>query len=175
VYDKAFKLEEGVLLYFSGKAFSSNTYLMRLSDEAIVVDCGMPWIANRVLDYLMRDNSKLDYVFLTHDHFDHVMGLSKLKEGMETQIVAHTRSNLGEVKVEDGDIVDLFDGRLSMLIMHTGRHRPEHVWYYEKKNQLLFTGDYPFNIRRLDKARTKFEVEPEIILPGHGQPVQISL
>jgi len=167
------ELKRGLLLCFSGRFLSSNVYLIVVDNGVVAIDCGMSWTANRVLDYLNKNRLRLEYIFLTHSHFDHVMGMKRFKEHTETRVVAHTGSKRGDVKVKDGDIINALDDQLSFLVTYTGVHKADHVWYYEKNNRLLFIGDQiptPIGLRTL---RERHEAEPEIILPGHGKPARL--
>jgi len=166
-------LRKGSLLCFSGRFLSSNVYLMVVDSGAVAVDCGMSWTANRVLDYLNKNRLRLEYILLTHSHFDHVMGMNRLKERIETMVVAHTRSKRGDVKVKDGDIINAIDNELSFLVTYTGIHKADHVWYYEKNNRLLFIGDdLPTQIE-LETLRKRHDADPEILLPGHGKSTRL--
>jgi len=166
-------LKRGLLLCFSGRFLSSNAYLMVVDNGAVAIDCGMSWTANRVLDYLNKNRLRLEYIFLTHSHFDHVMGMNRFKERMEAKVVAHTRSKRGDVKVKDGDIINALDNHLSFLVTYTGIHKADHVWYYEKNNRLLFIGDHLPTQIELKTLRERHGAKLEIILPGHGKPARL--
>jgi glyoxylase-like metal-dependent hydrolase (beta-lactamase superfamily II) len=144
---------------------------MVVDDGAVAVDCGMLWTTNGVLDYLSKNHLKLEYIFLTHSHFDHVMGMNRLKKYMETKVVAHTRSKRGDTKVKDGDIIDAIGDQLSFLVVYTGIHKVDHVWYYERNNQILFVGDYLPTPKELRTLKKRYVAEPKIVLPGHGEPI----
>jgi len=143
---------------------------MVVGNRAVAVDCGMPWTANRVLEYLTKNRLKLEYIFLTHSHFDHVMGAGRLKKHIETKVVAHTRSRLGDVKVKDEDVIKVIDNKLSFLVFYTGVHKVDHVWYYESNNQVLFIGDHLPTSAAPKTIREKHGAKLKIILPGHGKP-----
>ena len=163
-------LKRGLLLCFLGRFFSSNVYLMTVDNLAVAIDCGLPWTANRVLDYLNKNRLKLEYILLTHSHFDHVMGMNRLKEHGETRMVAHIRSKRGDVKVKDGDVINAIDNQLIFLVTYTGLHKADHIWYYEKNNHLLFIGDQIPTTMELITLRETYGADPKIILPGHGKP-----
>lgn len=158
------------IVCFPGRLFASNVYLMALDDRAVAVDGGMPWTANRVLDFLNKNRLRLEYILLTHSHFDHVMGVKRLKERTEAKVVAHTRSRWGDVKVDDGDIVKAVDSELRFLVEYTGEHKIDHVWYYEISSKALFIGDYLPTMKALGDLRQRHGAEPKILLPGHGRP-----
>jgi len=163
-------LKRGSLLCFSGRFLSSNVYLMVVENRAVAVDGGMPWTANLVVDYLNKNRLKLEYIFLTHSHFDHVMGVNRLKKRTKPRVVAHTRSKRGDVKVKDEDVIRVIDNKLSFLVLYTGFHKVDHVWYYESNNQVLFIGDYLPTSTELKTLRERHGAKPKIILPGHGKP-----
>ncbi len=163
-------VKKGSLLCFSGRFLSSNVYLMIVDNRAIAIDSGMPWTTNRVLNYLNKNRLKLEYIFFTHSHFDHVMGANRLKKHMETKVVAHNRSKRGDVKVKDGDVIKVIDNQLSLLVIYTGIHKADHVWYHERNNQVLFVGDYHPTSTQLKNLK-KHGAETKIILPGHGKPI----
>jgi len=167
-----FSLKRGLLLCFLGRFLSSNVYLIVVGNEAIAIDCGMFWNANRVLAYLRENRVTLKQIFLTHSHFDHVLGMNRLKERIGTQVVAHIRSKKGNVSVKDGDIITAFHNQLSFKVIYTGSHKADHVWYYEKNDGLLFVGDYLPTLEELNTLQERHEGELEVILPGHGKPVR---
>jgi glyoxylase-like metal-dependent hydrolase (beta-lactamase superfamily II) len=167
------ELRRGELLCFSGRFLSSSVYLVVVDNGVVAIDCGMSWTANHVLDYLNKKRLRLEYIFLTHSHFDHVMGMKRLKEHTETRVVAYAGSKRGDVKVKDGDIINALDDQLSFLVIYTGIHKADHVWYYEKNNRLLFIGDQIPTPIEISALRERHEAEPEIILPGHGKPARL--
>jgi len=143
---------------------------MVVDNEAVAIDCGMLWTTNRVLDYLNKNRLRLEYILLTHSHFDHIMGIGRLQKHMETKVVAHTKSKRGDVKVKDEDIISATGNHLSFVVMYTGEHKADHVWYYEKNNQILFVGDLLPTTIDIETLKERHATKPKIILPGHGKP-----
>lgn len=95
--------------------------------EAAVVDPG--WEIPRLLDTLQQDGYRLTRVFVTHAHFDHVMGLGQLLNAADVPVYAHREeaplltvdpSNLKVVS--DGDVVQV--GTVPVTLMHTPGHTP---------------------------------------------------
>jgi glyoxylase-like metal-dependent hydrolase (beta-lactamase superfamily II) len=166
-------LRKGYLVCFSGKLLSSNVYLLVVGNRAVAVDSGMPWTANLVLNYLIKNRLHLEYILLTHSHFDHVMGLKRLKAHAEIKVVAHVRSKRGDLKVDGGKTMEMLDNQLSFLVIYTGIHKVDHVWYFERNNSILFVGDYVPTSKELEAIK-KQSLEPKIILPGHGKPEMIN-
>lgn len=52
------------------------------SEKTGIVDCGMPFDAKRVVDNIKHilEKRKLDYVFATHTHYDHIGGLGIIRK-----------------------------------------------------------------------------------------------
>lgn len=59
--------------------FSSNTYIIHDNSSSIawLIDCGDTY---PIIDYLSRNKLNLEYVFLTHTHYDHIYGLSRIMD-----------------------------------------------------------------------------------------------
>lgn len=162
-------LKIGMLTYFSG-FLSSNVYLIVVDRQAVAVDGGMPWTAKKVSTYLKKCDLRLKHIFLTHSHFDHVMGVSKLKKELNVNVLAYYESKHADVRLQDGEIIKILDDKLSLLVIHTGIHRLDHVLFYEKNNKLLFAGDHLVTPTTLKMIRKHDNSIPKIILPGHGRP-----
>ena len=67
------------VLRFVNTPVPSNTYLLVNGKRCIVVDPGTKEQAD-VRDYIQSHNLTLDYIILTHEHFDHCWGVNYLLE-----------------------------------------------------------------------------------------------
>jgi glyoxylase-like metal-dependent hydrolase (beta-lactamase superfamily II) len=101
------------------------------------------------------------------------MGLKRLKTRAEIKVVAHIRSKSGGLKVNDGKILEMLDNQLNFVVIYTGIHKADHVWYFERNNHVLFVGDYFPVLKELEIMMKRQGLEPEIVLPGHGKPEMI--
>lgn len=99
----------------------------RETRDAAVVDPG--WEVPAILERLERDSYRLTAVFVTHHHFDHVMGLEELLRHADVPVYVHrddapllpiARSTLKELS--GGETVEV--GRVPVAILHTPGHTP---------------------------------------------------
>jgi glyoxylase-like metal-dependent hydrolase (beta-lactamase superfamily II) len=67
-------------------------YLIAFDDHAALVDAGCGGSPDRLMDNIRRCNVKardIEYLLITHCHYDHTGGVAKLKEMTQCQVVAH--------------------------------------------------------------------------------------
>ena len=76
------------VLQFDNVPVPSNTYLLvnKASKKCIVIDPGTKEQAN-VRDYIQMHGLTLDYIILTHEHFDHCWGVNYLLESFQAKVV----------------------------------------------------------------------------------------
>lgn len=80
------------VLRFDNEPVPSNTYLL-INEECkrcMVIDPGTKEQAN-VRDYIQSHDLTLDYIILTHEHFDHCWGVNYLRETNPQAKVVSTR------------------------------------------------------------------------------------
>lgn len=122
------------------------------------------------------ENRKVEYILLTHGHFDHVSGVKAVKEktGAKTVIHgedadcltdeskslfllmnpnSHSRQPLtsADILVKDGSSLTL--GNTTVKVLHTSGHTKGGVCYVFEKERVLFSGDTLF---KLSAGRTDF-------------------
>ncbi len=80
-------------------------YLLNFDGHAALVDAGCGYAQNKLLSNILTcgvNLSQIEYLFLTHCHFDHTGGARALKELLHCRIVAHV---LEAPFLEQGDNV----------------------------------------------------------------------
>ncbi len=78
---------------------NSNCYIVQdqLSRKSFVVDPGSRNIGN-ILEFIGKAKIDLDYIILTHSHFDHISGVGPLVKSLNAKIVS---SRLCSEKIQD--------------------------------------------------------------------------
>ena len=66
----------------------SNAYLLQKDDVALLVDAGIPGETERIMSHLQRRGVKrLEFIFLTHAHYDHVGSAAELRRQSGARIL----------------------------------------------------------------------------------------
>ncbi len=138
---------------------AANCYLL-LDEKKAIIDVGgdFEFIVRAIKRYI--NPKELDYVFLTHSHFDHAAaaghfkGLAKivmhekeyelLKSQNFTSILFGVKFKEFEpdVFVRGGEVFEL--GKITLEVIHTPGHTPGSVCFYEPNKKWLFSGDTVF-------------------------------
>ncbi|MGN1451877.1 MAG: MBL fold metallo-hydrolase [Eubacteriales bacterium] len=141
---------------------AANCYVIynRGTCEASVIDPGGE--ADKILDFIREQNLKVKNIFLTHGHFDHILGVQQLKEATGARIVIHEAdaiclrdthaalytSILSEpFRRADPDVLlrggeRTLVGGAEMLFVHTPGHSPGSMCMFI--GNVLFSGDTLF-------------------------------
>lgn len=129
-------------------ALSDNyIYLVResVSGEVAVID---PAEARPVIDLLEQNGWRLDYIFNTHHHNDHVGANLQLKHYTGCRIVgsATDRQRIPgiDIAVSEGDRICL--GGHAFQVFETFGHTIGHIVYYCADSHILFCGDTLFSL-----------------------------
>lgn len=127
----------------------SDNYIYLLHDTASGATAAVdPTLAAPVLATLAQRGWRLDYIFNTHHHGDHVGGNLELQRATGCKIVAsqHDQGRIpgASVSVADGDRLPL--GAAEAAVIATPGHTLGHVAYYFAIDGALFCGDTLFGI-----------------------------
>ena len=169
----------------------TNCYILEDGGKIAIIDPGDE--AERILSILSRLDSRVEYILLTHGHYDHTTAVPELHKALpEAKIYIHQADANGAgsrlfplagqvddlLLYDEGDALPL--GALTIEVLHTPGHSPGSVTL--KAGDVLFTGDTLFagdcgrtdlrggsweeilvSLGRLGKLEGNFHV-----LPGHG-------
>ena len=65
-------------------AIHTNCYIIYDNGEAIIIDPGYP--DERIAEFIDENGLKVKFIYLTHCHFDHMLGATWLKEKYNVDI-----------------------------------------------------------------------------------------
>jgi glyoxylase-like metal-dependent hydrolase (beta-lactamase superfamily II) len=155
----------------------ANCYILidESTNKSAVIDPGE--CSSELLDSICSNNAQdMEYILLTHGHYDHILGVAKLKKLYpNAKIAIHeldavclqnpeystAKKVLGllasqepvsaDIELQDNDVLEV--GSLKVRVMHTPGHTPGGLCYI--CNDIIFTGDTLFckTIGRTDFAR----------------------
>ena len=146
--------------------FDSNIFLILGDEKTALIDTGTGFQLDSTIKSIDKglNGRSLDYVILTHRHYDHVGGLSGIlskycSEAMAGELDAiplregDSQSTMGvsfggsipkmDVKsVKDGDVIDL--GGHVLRIIETPGHTAGSICIFDESTSTLFSGDLFF-------------------------------
>jgi len=173
-------------LSINKKVYTCNVYLVlgdwkRLDDVNTLVDVGRD---SSIIDIINNigtgiGKKKIEQVFLTHNHYDHVSLISVIKEMFNPVIYSFCSSLKGiDVIVKDGDKYKIGD-RMFEIIYSPG-HSQDSICLYCKEEKVLFAGDTPLLIQTVggtyeedfvDTLKKISYLDIKTIYPGHGESI----
>tara|TARA_B100000686_G_scaffold321312_1_gene373854 strand:- start:11 stop:772 length:762 start_codon:yes stop_codon:yes gene_type:complete len=115
------------------------------NNKSCIVDPSEP---KPIINFLEKNNLKLNYILNTHHHYDHVGGNIELKKKYSAKVVGFEddfkRIPEIDIKIKDGEIwkKDNFEAK----IIHIPGHTLGHVCFYFYNDNNLFTGDTLFSL-----------------------------
>jgi len=157
----------------------NNTYLLWEEKSKQVVLIDPTYDTQIILDEIKALHLNLTEVWITHAHFDHLIGIPLLLRSFETspQIGLHSadlnlwRTDAGaqsfnlhislpkdpDFYFSDGQILKI--GEIRVQVLHVPGHTPGHVIFYAPQSKIAFCGDVIFyhSIGRTDLPGGDFE------------------
>ena len=174
---------------------AENTYIITENERSVVIDPGLDF------DEILKNAEKIEYILLTHCHFDHIETLVSLKEKTGAKIVFSDVNNLNnedinlskmvygknigtepDILVSDGENLEF----LNIKCIKTPGHTSCGMCYLLENN--LFSGDTLFSksVGRWDLPTGDFKTlknsilkklytlpDETVVFPGHGESTTI--
>ena len=131
------------------------------SKEAMVIDPAGD--VDKIEEMLKILEARVKYVYLTHCHADHILGVMELKSRCGGKVLIHRYDSEGlnnpeinlspyigmgkieleaDSRIDDGDLLHL--GELEFRVIHTPGHTKGGTSLYCEKEKCLFSGDTLF-------------------------------
>ncbi len=138
-----------------------NCFLLDCNGKTVLIDA--PAGIERVTEYLDANNLKLDYVLITHAHFDHILGANDLfrKGYIEEIYVSPDEIEMFSDNSEDGNLggkyglTITFDGQIRSMdeldtetlgveVAYIGGHSLQSSVFIFNDEKIIFSGDTLF-------------------------------
>jgi len=163
----------------------TNSYLILTKKPAIIDPCTL---TDKVLNNLKKHikPEELEYIILTHYHFDHADAALEIKEVTKAKVLIHELdAKFLDFKpnrtLRDNEILDLDNCELKVI--HTPGHTPGSICLFESKTKSLFSGDTVFphgGVGRTDlpggsteqlieSLKRLCKMDVKALYPGHGE------
>ena len=122
-------------------------YIVNDKDSKItgVID---PSDAKPIINFLKKNNLKLNYIFNTHHHFDHVDGNIKLKKLYSAKVVGffEDKHRIPGIDITLNNNEKFKFGNSLIKIIHIPGHTLGHICFFFEKEKIAFTGDTLFSL-----------------------------
>lgn len=120
--------------------FTGNVWKVEENDEVLLVDVGK---GEEVMEKI-RGLETIDYIILTHTHYDHVENLQEVMKIYSPEVYAYEPSNVGVEATEIKENQNLEVLGVNVDFYHTPGHKDDSVCIYFPEREILFTGDLIF-------------------------------
>lgn len=136
--------------YIAGP-FDANNYLVidEKSKEAMLVDCSA--YVQDIVDFVKTNGLKVKYILITHGHFDHVLGINKMRKALGAEVYVPQEDIILIENINEAS--SHFGGELAEIPVH------DHVYSPDTKITL---GDEEFII-----IKTPGHTEGGVCIKGH--------
>lgn len=124
-------------------------WLVQHQQKNLIID---PGEAEPVIHYLQQHQLTLDYIFVTHKHWDHVNGIAEVNAAFPECVVygtGHHDIPCRDIPLMGGETLNLMG--LNWQVHHTPGHTLDHIIYHTQTNEdngiiqdYVFSGDNIF-------------------------------
>lgn len=182
--------------------FSANIYfyINEKTKHGFLIDPGAG--SCEILDILKENNWTIEKILLTHSHLDHLGAVLEIAEKCKIPFFGLDRSKLylsnpyhftdqntlAQMSFfKNGEKISLSDENATLEVLETPGHTLDSVCFYDKKNQVLFSGDTLFaggygrtdleggnEAELFQSLKQILELPPQTkVYPGHGYSTTI--
>ena len=107
-----------------------------------------PSEAMPIIEYLEKNNIKLDFILNTHHHYDHVGGNKELKEKYDAKVVGYIddKKRIPEIDITVKNNQIWKEKKFEAKVVHIPGHTSGHICFYFFNEKNIFTGDTLFSL-----------------------------
>lgn len=166
--------------------YTSNAYLITgtwnaIQDKNVIIDVGRDMSIIPKIESASTGVGKkrVEKIFLTHNHYDHVGILKEIKNLYGAKVYAASSSlELVDKVLVDSQIFKMGDEEFQVIF--TPGHSSDSVCFYNRKNGVLFAGDTPLIIKTkegsydqsfINVLQRLSKLDIKTIYFGHGEPL----
>ncbi len=115
------------------------------NNNSCVID---PSEATPIIEYLEKNNIKLDFILNTHHHYDHVGGNKELKEKYGAKVVGYIddKKRIPEIDITIKNNQIWKEKKFEAKAVHIPGHTSGHICFYFFNEKNIFTGDTLFSL-----------------------------
>ena len=118
------------------------SYAIINNNDLIVVD---PAESKPIIKYIEKNQLSLKAILLTHHHKDHTAGVEDIINHTNVPVYSPNKEiNKTTIVIKDQDIINL--NFIKIEVIETPGHTIDHVVFYNKENNILFSGDTLFRL-----------------------------
>lgn len=179
----------------------TNCYVISSGNDCVIIDAGAE--GERIVDHVQNEGFNAQYILATHGHFDHVSGISAIRDSLKAQFHIHSADvdmfrtapdqamrfagmSMEDLQDPEGHVEDntYRIGEHEIIPMHTPGHTAGSTSFIIGKN--MFSGDTLFSgsIGRMDFGGSVESMKKTIemlkgmddsinVHPGHGPSTTI--
>ena len=127
---------------------SDNYSYIIIDTSSKLIGCIDPAVSEELIKVLQSNDLKLDFIFSTHHHYDHVGVNLELKEKYKCKVVgsfsdSHRIPGI-DIKLKENDFFSIGDSKFRVI--ETPGHTVGHICFYFEKECYLFAGDTIFSL-----------------------------
>ena len=118
------------------------SYAILNNKEVVIID---PADSVSILRYISNNQLSLKAILLTHHHTDHTAGVEGILNKIKVPVYSPNKKiKYTTIIVKDQDTIDL--NFIKIEVIGTPGHTMDHVVFYNKENNILFSGDTLFRL-----------------------------
>jgi len=101
-----------------------------------------------ICSFIEKKLKKIDYIFNTHHHFDHVGGNLDLKKKYKAKIVGSKKDQkrIPGIDIKLSNNENFKFGNVEFTTLYIPGHTSGHICFYAKNEKIIFTGDTLFSL-----------------------------